>query len=342
MSDNTMTTTETTTIPKKEPKKRATVEYNGMELVLALLVLYDDINTYGELLQKIQDMKENPGDYILTILFNDPNLALGENDDLKNYLADIVKKESIVNSFITRFRILSLKETLHGDKIKHIYISGKKNKHTKIDELNKGYDSKAAKADIYIEYTDEDLKIIGVSVKQSKDATKSNYSVQKMLGEELDKILTSEKKAYLKENGIECFDKTQRPVVNKLFYPQNKTNHYWSRIREEIINNNAMLLTQLLNSLYCSNINYDIYEFDGTSFAKLNKTVDLTTAKFEEYLPYYLDKSGRERETAKLFYRLTVGEKNYRVEIRWKGDVYNAAPQFQIHNDDDHADTDEE
>ena len=112
MSDNTMTTTETTettTIPKKEPKKRATVEYNGMELVLALLVLYDDINTYGELLQKIQDMKENPGDYILTILFNDPNLALGENDDLKNYLADIVKKESIVNSFITRFRILSLK-----------------------------------------------------------------------------------------------------------------------------------------------------------------------------------------------------------------------------------------
>ena len=66
MSDNTMTTK-----PKKEPKKRATVEYNGMELVLALLVLYDDINTYGELLQKIQDMKENPGDYILTILFND-------------------------------------------------------------------------------------------------------------------------------------------------------------------------------------------------------------------------------------------------------------------------------
>ena len=105
MSDNTMTTT---TKPKKEPKKRATVEYNGMELVLALLVLYDDINTYSELIQKIQDMKENPGDYILTILFNDPNLALGENDDLKNYLADIVKIESIVNSFITRFRNLRL------------------------------------------------------------------------------------------------------------------------------------------------------------------------------------------------------------------------------------------
>jgi hypothetical protein len=72
MSDNTMnttTTTTTTTKPIKEPKKRATVEYNGMELVLALLVLYDDINTYGELLQKIQDMKENPGNYILTIHF---------------------------------------------------------------------------------------------------------------------------------------------------------------------------------------------------------------------------------------------------------------------------------
>ena len=118
MIDNTMNTTTT--------KKRAPVEYNGMELVLALIVLYDDINTYGELLQKIQDMKENPGDYILTILFNDPNLALGDNADLKNYLADIVKKEQIVNSFITRFRDLSLKEMLSGDKIKHIYISGKK------------------------------------------------------------------------------------------------------------------------------------------------------------------------------------------------------------------------
>ena len=92
---------------------------------------------------------------------------------------------------------------------------------------------------------------------------------------------------------------------------------------------------QLLQALYCANVNYDIYEFDGTSFIKLNKVIDMTTATFEEHMPYYFDKSGAEREAAKLFYRLTVGEKIYRVEIRWKGNVYNAAPQFQIHNDED-------
>ena len=338
MSDKLDKTIDTTITTKKMPKKRATVEYNGMELVLTLLILYKDINNYDEVLQKIQDMKENPGNYIFTILFNDPNFALGDNTDLKNYLDDIIKKKTIVNKFITGFRILSLEDTLQINKIKHIYISGKKNKHTKINELNKDYDTKAAKGDIYIEYTDESLQIMGLSVKQSQDATKSNYSIHKMLGKDLDNILTKVKKDYLKENGFDKFDKEQRPEVNKLFYPQNKENPYWLRVREELAKNNDKILPQLLDSLYCSNVNYDIYEFDGTTFSKLNNHADMSAATFEEHLPYYLDKKGKERETAKLFYRLTAGEKIYRVEVRWKGNIYNAAPQFQIHNDDDHED----
>ena len=336
-SDKTIDTNMNTTIaPTIAPKKRATVEYNGMELVLTLLLLYNDITNYDGVLQKIQNMKENPGDYIFTILFNDPNVVLGENIDLKNYLADIINKKAIVNKFITGFRLLSLDDTLQPNKIRCIYISGKKNKHTKINELNKDCDKKAAKGDIYIEYKDEKLQITGVSVKQSEDATKSNYSVHKMLGNDLDKMLTKVKKDYLKENGFDKFDKTQRSEINKLFYSQNKENTYWLRIREEIVKNNDKILPQLLDSLYCSNMKYDIYEFDGTCFTKLNKTVTMSDAQFEEHLPYYLDKNGKERETAKLFYRLTVEGKHYRVEVRWKGNVYNAAPQFQIHNDTDH------
>ena len=175
-------------------------------------------------------------------------------------------------------------------------------------------------------------KIIGISVKQSKEATKSNYSVHKLLGDELDTILTNIKKTYLKENGFSSFDKTLRDQVNQLFYPQNKENPYWSRIRTEIINNNELIVQQLIESLYCSIVNYDIYEFDGISFTKLNTIIDMSTVVFEEYIPYYFTKSGEERRTAKLFYRLTVGEKIYRVEVRWKGNVYNAAPQFQIHD----------
>ena len=330
MTDQLVKTMNTTTAPKK----RATVEYNGMELVLALLLLYGNVNNYDEVLQKIQDMIATPANYTSVILFNDSNVVLGENEDLKNYLADIVKKKAIVNRFITGFRILSLDDILQLNKIKCIYISGKKNKHTKINELNKDYDKKAAKGDIYIEYTDATLQITGISVKQSEDATKSNYSVHKMLGKDLDKILTKVKKDYLKENGFTSFDKEQRTAVNKLFYPQNKENPYWANVREQVSKNTDKILPQLLDSLYCSNINYDIYEFDGTSFTKLNDHADVSAATFEEHLPYYLDKKGNERETAKMFYRLTAGAKNYRVEVRWKGNIYNAAPQFQIHNDD--------
>ena len=43
--DTNMNTIEPT---KKVPKQRATVEYNGMELVLALLILYKNINNYDK------------------------------------------------------------------------------------------------------------------------------------------------------------------------------------------------------------------------------------------------------------------------------------------------------
>lgn len=322
---NTMSTITSTTTLKPEKKKRATVEYNGMEFVLAIIYLFDDVNSYTNLCAKIEDMRANPAQYASIIRFNDPV-------EFEHYVLDITKKHAIVTEYITNFRASN---TLPKVPIKCIYISGKTNKHTKINELNKGCDKKAAKADIYIEYVDESKPIDGISAKQSSDATKSNYSVHKMLGKDLDKDLTTVKKDYLKGNGFTSFDKAQRSDVNKLFYPQNKTNPYWLRIREEIIKNYETILTQLLQALYCANVNYDIYEFDGTSFIKLNKVIDMTTATFEEHMPYYFDKSGAEREAAKLFYRLTVGEKIYRVEIRWKGNVYNAAPQFQIHNDED-------
>ena len=315
-------------------KKRASVEYNGMELVLSILLLYENVHNYEDLIQQITEIIKTK---YSKIVFNQ------EDVDFKNYVNDIGKKQKIVDQYIQNFRKVDLTQIIQCDKIKCIYISGKKNKHAIITKLNSTIDKKAAKADIYIEYINDDddntkenntkeNKIIGISVKQSKEATKSNYSVHKLLGDELDTILTNIKKTYLKENGFSSFDKTLRDQVNQLFYPQNKENPYWSRIRTEIINNNELIVQQLIESLYCSIVNYDIYEFDGISFTKLNTIIDMSTVVFEEYIPYYFTKSGEERRTAKLFYRLTVGEKIYRVEVRWKGNVYNAAPQFQIHD----------
>jgi hypothetical protein len=56
---------------------------------------------------------------------------------------------------------------------------------------------------------------------------------------------------------------------------------------------------------------------------------------FEEHADYYKMKNGEERSAAKLFYQLCISQKKYRVEIRWKGNVHDASPQFQIHDDAD-------
>ena len=310
------------TKPIKVIKKRATVEYNGMELLVAILICDVNITNSIELLAKMDEM-QNETD-INVISFNKP-------DDFKNYVDDIRKKISITNEYITNFRTLTT--NFKFDNITRIYISGKKNDHLKIQELNKLVEKKSAKSDIYVEYTDG--QIVGISVKQSKDATKSNYSIHKLISADADKQLTNIKKNYLKENGFLQFDKLKRDEVNALFYPQNKTNPYWHGLKQEITNNNTEIIKYLVEPLFCSNVPYDVYEFDGTSFSKLNNIIDISAVTFEEHLPYYLKKTNEERKTAKLFYRLVVGDKIFRVEVRWKGNIYNASPQFQIHNDDE-------
>jgi len=296
---------------------RKSVEFNAFELVFPILLLYSCINNYDELIEFIHD----PLKYD-KIIFNDEK-------DRSNYLTDIIQKSSIVNNYITTFRKLDLQKELDNENIKCIYISGKTNKHPIISELNKGYDRKETKSDIYIEYENKEIK--GVSVKQNAKATKSNYSVQKMLSKENDKILTNIKKTFLKENGYTRSDKTKRDNMNKLFY---NNNPYWQALKTEIEINKSVILQQLLKLLYCCNMKYDVYEYDGTTLKKLNiKIEDISSVVFEEYLQYYYDTKGNKRETAKLFYRLCVDKKIYRVEIRWKGDIYNASPQFQIHNE---------
>lgn len=305
--------------------KRASVEFNGMELVAAYLFLDKTIKNYTEFTHRISEDLTKNNDLLESIIkFN----KLG---DLIYYMVDISKKRLITDKFISNFREVVLPEEFHPDNIACIFISGKINTHPEITELNKDVNKLEAKGDIYIQL--QNSQIIGVSIKQSIDATKSNYSVQKMLGQECNVQLTSIKKNYLLDNGFSHFDKLQRDAVNKLFYPQIKNNPYWLEMKKMILMQNADISKKLVESLYCSNLKYDMYEFDGLHFTKLNTVIDSVQITFEEHLPYYLDKKGKERETAKLFYRLTIHEKIFRVEVRWKGNVYSASPQFQMHED---------
>ena len=212
-----------------------------------------------------------------------------------------------------------------------IYISGKKNAHEKINNLNKNIDNKLAKSDLYIEY--ECGNFVGWSCKQSANATKSNYSVHKMLGPQVSSKLNIIKKEFLISNGFPKFSKHERESVNNLFYP-NRENVYWEQLRIEIANANQLIKTLLIDCLYGATMPYNIYEFDGASITNSRKhTIDIDKVAFEEHTPYYMTSNGEFRNAAKLFYRLCVDEKKYRIEIRWKGNIHDASPQFMIHND---------
>ena len=302
-----------------DKKQRASVEYNGMELVCGLVLLNKDINNYDELKNVIKTLDETK------IKFN-------HETDFYEYVKDIDKKKEIIDNYITNFnKCIEPISNLNVDNIEFVYISGKKNKHTEINELNDGLCKLETKSDIYIKQKNN--VFIGLSVKQSKDATKSNYSAQKMLGKEKDEQLTKIKKTYLIEQGFPKFNKMDRDKVNALFYPQNKLNPYMNKLKEEIENNKQNLAKVLVEKLYCSNVNYDVYEFDGIELTKLVRIIDESDITFEEHLPYYYNTQGEEREAAKLFYKLTCNDKKYRVEVRWKGNIHNASPQFQIHEE---------
>lgn len=305
-------------------KTRTSTEHNGMELTIAMVLLYR-INDCDELINILYNMIKYEETFDDKLKFNNEN-------DFYEYIIDIVKKEKYINEYIENFKkMIGSFSCFTLENIEYIYVSGKINKHSEIDELNNGLCKLEAKSDVYIKQKNGEF--IGLSVKQSKAATKSNYSVQKILKEETNKLLTEIKKKYLFEQGFPRFNKSDREKVNALFYPENEENPYMRKLKEEIEKNKQMICNFLVEKLYCSNVTYDVYEFDGKQLNKLMKPNDNLNVTFEEYLPYYFDNNGEKRKAAKLFYRLTCGYKIYRVEVRWKGNINNASPQFQIHEE---------
>ena len=308
---------------------RKNVEFNACEYVDAILLAhkasllsnYKDTLTY-ETLCTISEKWMQEKNMI-------SQLKLNNFSDLQHYVADLLTKPDILKQRIKTFNELINTTTIKFDNVVAVYISGKKNSHEKIKNLNKNIDNKHAKSDLYIEYESGDF--VGWSCKQSIDATKSNYSVHKILGPQISSKLNIIKKELLTTNGFPKFSKQDRDSVNELFYP-NKENLYWTQLRLELVNANQLIISILLDCLYGAKMHYNIYEFDGTSITNNSQAINIDKVIFEEYAPYYMTHNGEFRNAAKLFYRLCVDEKKYRVEIRWKGNIHNASPQFMIHN----------
>jgi hypothetical protein len=308
-----------------DKKKRQSVECNGMELLTSLLLAYNDINELNDVMNIINNIDS----YKTRILFNNDN-------EITHYITDLLRKSKLINKFIINFRKEFNKMNITYDDINNIYLTGKTNKHSVIEELNKNLNKKSAKSDIYILLKNN--MFIGISVKQSSNATKTNYSVEKMFNNKsINNNLNIIRKNYLKENGFEKFDKSERKKVNRLFYPDNTSNPYWIELRKCIQDNSDYLKKSLINYMYALDVSYNIYEFNSITLEHINseiyRNIDYSNVIFEEYNSYYLHKNGNYKSCAKLFYKLVIGNNKYRVEIRWKGNIHDASPQFLLHED---------
>ena len=286
---------------------RKTVEHNAFEWVAACV---------------LKKRNAKPSDYkSIPIQYN-------QTTDLMSYQEDLNRRSlRQVSRYSEQFvKELSLYPELNAENIQKVCLTGKYACVPEIVQLNKGEDKLEAKGDVYALLNDGTW--VGISVKQDKKATKSNYSVHAMFSHTDSLHLTHIKKQYLAEHGYLSFQKSQRNEVNRLFYQDNP---YWSALRMGIQHYNSYIKTFLYDKLFASSLKYPLYEFDSRTLTLLTKEMSVVT--LEEHEPYYYTNSGKRRNAAKLFYQLCINEKQYRVEIRWKGNLFTTSPQFLIHEE---------
>jgi hypothetical protein len=314
------TTTET-------PKKcRKDVENNGFELIFALCACDSSIG--------------NKSDIMNATFTNYNGKLMGCSEpDFEKYKKDVdTRKPKVVDQYIRNLK--SAFSDIINDEVKHVYLEGKTLTTQKLKDLNSGFDTKQAKSDVYVE---TDKEIIGFSIKQDKSCTKTNFSVEKMLGELISdailkknfkKEIANKRKEVLTANGINNKNlKDNRDKANEIFYDSlERTNLYWNALKEHLDNNSEAIKNELVRNLFPTNLPYKLYEFDGSTIEKLDVSSDDKT-EFYEHSKYYFDDKNRRRKAAKMFYKLVVNDKKYRIEIRFKGNAWSGAPQFQTHYD---------
>ena len=311
-------------IIRPDSLKRKSTDYNGMELLVSILLGFKGVNSVTSVI----DLLDNPSRL-------SSRVRLNSSEELGEYTKDLKSKSKLIEGYLETFR-----KEMSGQKweVSQVFLTGKTNRIEEIEELNREVpDAKRnAKADVYFKTTDG--MYVGISVKESRQATKSNASVEKLLGEEGKRLRDirvewGKKIGFLekpKEEEKEAF----RKKFNPLFYDRN--NLYWSQLRQSL-SKNPTLSQELSEMLFSYHLPYSMFEFDGTGLHSLNadKDNDKETTRLVEYEPYYHygdELTGKPRQAAKLFYQLSVGKKNYKVEIRFKGS-FNASPQFHIHEE---------
>ena len=323
--DSVSGSTQTTKVLNSSPqtKKRKTCETNAMELVVAFCVAYpSEISNMETLKQTVDKYKDR-----WLVKFNNSAEFNGYNDDLKK------RTPKLINPYISIFNKEWAKSGMNRG-ISEVFVGGKKCSCQKIQQLNQGLDKKETKADVYVKYNDG--KVIGISVKQDPSATKCNYSINILL--ELDKdqtkLLNDIKKQIFIQAGFPEFKKADRPKHSKLFYTDNL---YWREAARLIVTSDQFKYN-LYKYITGIEVPYPLFEFNGKNLYNLNSadigrvarpTVTLTYDENSRFLA-----NDNPRSAAKIFFRFSINDNLYWCEIRWKGDMFNAAPQIHVYGVD--------
>ena len=341
------------------PGKRRNVDYNFFELVFGICALdkehkiknKDDIKNV-----KFEDIKEQ---------------LIGCNENCFNRYMKDGNKDTATPKLVLN-HINKMREDFHlyvpggFNEVKCIYLEGKNLTTQKLKDLNKGFDTKKAKADVYVETNDG--TIVGFSLKQDQNCTMTNYSTEAMLSSLFDKKVGDELQEELKQARLKILSdigindmKTYKQIrdeldsitgkkrkpqdnrINKLFFDGLEgTNIYWEALKGYINKNAERISREIVGNMFPVNLKYNLYQFDGSEYMQLN--VPTTIQEFKDHVRFYFDpptkaeiKKGmtenKRKHAAKLFYKLVVNGRHYRMEIRFKNPILSSASQFFVHKD---------
>jgi hypothetical protein len=177
---------------------------------------------------------------------------------------------------------------------------------------------KNSKADVYLQF--EDGTYTGISCKASKDATLTNFSVEKMFDPDVRQVCAHTRATILKRfAGLSDHD-----IARKFFH--GVPNEYWSTLRNYIQTYKTVVKKTLVSGIYARKTPYPMYEFNGSDMVNLSSLCPPKRVIFREFVEHYKNAP----RAAKMFYLLKVDDVSYRVEVRWKGH-FRGSPQFLTH-----------
>lgn len=311
---------------------RRNVDFNWAEKILALILVYPNLNTFADIMATKDLVKENENEKIMI-----------EFEHIDKYYRDISSRNP---ERVTDY-IQSIKDNIHQlnidlNLIDKVYITGKT--FTNFQELvslntdpltGKLYDQKITKSDIFIKMNNRDF--IGISVKDSKNATLSNYSFEKILKDlhientlKDNRILVLKNKfgenyKYTNSNMTKSEKESVRKIANELFY--DKDNHYFREIIDIFENDEYMdRVNKLLLVTLFPVLPYRVYGFSGGSFIDLNY---LSNRYREMNIEIKRAQNLESNTSAKLWFTINFnGIPKYMFEIRGKNDLFKGSMQI--------------